>query len=107
MTHLAWKEVAEGAQRRAEQRCAADGHDWQRVDQFGYACRWCLSVETGLPPEGPPNWRSRALSHATVVRALLAVKDLEPDSAGAAWLAEARETLKLADAENLPTEVRS
>jgi hypothetical protein len=42
------------------------------------------------------DWKARALSHAVVVRALLAVKDPEPGSAGAAWLAEARETLKLA-----------
>lgn len=42
------------------------------------------------------NWRARALSHATVVRALLVIKDLEPDSAGAKWLAEAEETFALA-----------
>lgn len=43
------------------------------------------------------DWRARALSHATVVRALLSVKDPEPGTAGAAWLEEANETLKLAD----------
>jgi hypothetical protein len=43
------------------------------------------------------DWKARALSHATVVRALLSVRDLEPDSAGASWLAEANESLKLAN----------
>lgn len=104
MTHLAWKEVAEGAQRRAEDRCAVDGHEWEGGTDV-YACRWCLAVTTD--PEPRIGWRARALSHATVVRALLAVKDLKSDSAGAIWLAEAKETLKLADAENLPVEVKS
>lgn len=94
MTHLAWQEVAEGAQARAEARCAAEGHAWEAVEGVGYACRWCMSITD--EPANQQDWKARALSHATVVRALLSVKDLEPDTAGAAWLAEAQETFKLA-----------
>ena len=42
------------------------------------------------------DWKARALSHATVVRALLSVRDPEPGTAGAMWLELANETLKLA-----------
>lgn len=95
MTHLAWEEAAQGLQRRLEERCAAEGHKRDELEDFGYACKWCHAIETE-EPETAPDWKTRALSHATVVRALLIVKDLKPDMAGAGWLAEANETFALA-----------
>lgn len=102
MTHLAWQEVAQGCQQRHEARCEAEGHNWERFES-GAACRWCLALSDSDKPEGPVNWRARAVYLAVVVRSWLSVKEpLDPLSAGAGWLAEAKETLRLADAEKAP-----
>lgn len=95
MTHLAWEEAANGLQRRLEERCAADGHKWDELEGFGFVCSWCHAIE----PEGPvstPDWKARALAHATALRAILIVKAPPEGTAGASWLAESEETFQLA-----------
>lgn len=100
MTHLPWKELAEGMQKRLEERCAADGHHWKELagEPATVACYWCQAVEpkadVGAPP---PDWRALAVEHATTIRALLSVRDLEPGSNGDHWLEAARSTIRLDD----------
>lgn len=93
MSHLAYKELAEGMQLRLEERCKRDGHVWETLDGVA-GCHFCHTVSDNPGPN--VDWKQRALAHATALRAMLIVKDPEPGTAGAAWLDEANDTFKLA-----------